>query len=52
MTTDVLIEAQDLQMYFGDIHALDGVNAQIRRGEVVVVIGPSRAPENRLSCAA
>ena len=41
MTTDVLIEAQDLQMYFGDIHALDGVNAQIRRGEVVVVIGPS-----------
>ena len=41
MTTDVLIEAQDLQMHFGDIHALDGVNAQIRRGEVVVVIGPS-----------
>ncbi len=41
MTTDVLIEAKDLQMYFGDIRALDGVNAQIRKGEVVVVIGPS-----------
>jgi len=41
VTTDVLIEAKDLQMYFGDIRALDGVNAQIRKGEVVVVIGPS-----------
>ena len=41
MTTDVLIEAKDLQMYFGDIRALDGVNAQIHKGEVVVVIGPS-----------
>ena len=41
MTTDVLIEAKDLQMYFGDIRALDGVNAQIHKGEVVVLIGPS-----------
>ena len=27
--------------YKGDIHALDGVNCDIERGEVVVVIGPS-----------
>ncbi len=43
MTTDVLIDVNDLQKHFkgGAIRALDGVNAQIHRGEVVVVIGPS-----------
>ena len=39
----ILIKAENLQKYFngGDIKALDGVNAEIRKGEVVVVIGPS-----------
>ena len=44
MTTDVLIEVRDLQKHFAgkdEIRALDGVSADIRRGEVVVVIGPS-----------
>ena len=43
MNGDVLISVSDLRMYFknGTIHALDGVNAEIRKGEVVVVIGPS-----------
>lgn len=44
MTTDpsdVLIETRNLEMHFGEIRALDGVNAKIHRGEVVVVIGPS-----------
>ncbi len=45
MTTDVLIRVTDLQKEFKaagrDIHALNGVNADIHRGEVVVVIGPS-----------
>ena len=42
MTTDVLIRVEKLEKHFGDnIHALNGVNAEIRRGEVVVVIGPS-----------
>lgn len=43
MTTDVIIDVNGLQKHFkgGSIKALDGVNAQIRRGEVVVVIGPS-----------
>ncbi len=40
---DVLIEVKDLKMHFkkGTIKALDGINAEIRKGEVVVVIGPS-----------
>ena len=44
MTTDVLIRVQDLKKHFAGaspIKALDGVSADIRKGEVVVVIGPS-----------
>ena len=40
---EILIQVRDLQKHFGSgsIQALDGVSADIRRGEVVVVIGPS-----------
>ena len=40
---DVLIKVTDLKKHYngGKIKALDGVSAEIRRGEVVVVIGPS-----------
>ena len=42
MTTDVLIRVEGLEKHFGGrIHALNGVSAEIRKGEVVVVIGPS-----------
>ena len=49
MTTDILIQVTELQKHFkgaqqsqdDKIRALDGVSAQIHRGEVVVVIGPS-----------
>ena len=40
---DYIIRAENVQKYFngGAIKALDGVSADIRRGEVVVIIGPS-----------
>ena len=42
MTTDVLICVRGLEKHFGmDIHALNGVSTEIRKGEVVVIIGPS-----------
>ncbi len=43
MTTEALIRVSGLKKHFGGgkIKALDGVDAEIRRGEVVVVIGPS-----------
>lgn len=43
MTTDILINVKGLKKFFsrGKIKALDGIDAQIRKGEVVVVIGPS-----------
>ncbi|MCD7769162.1 MAG: amino acid ABC transporter ATP-binding protein [Oscillospiraceae bacterium] len=43
MTNEVLIKAQGLKKYYNDgaIKALDGVDMEIHRGEVVVIIGPS-----------
>ena len=44
MTTDVLIRVHNLQKHYtgkDEIRALDGMSAEIHRGEVVVVIGPS-----------
>ena len=44
MTTDVLIQVQELKKHFtgtSAIKALDGVSVDIKKGEVVVVIGPS-----------
>lgn len=43
MSGSTLIKVENLQKHFvgGEIKALDGVSAEIRKGEVVVVIGPS-----------
>lgn len=39
---DVIISVKDLEKHYkDDIHALDGITADIKRGEVVVIIGPS-----------
>ena len=43
MSADIIISVRDLKKSFnkGSFFALNGVNADIKRGEVVVVIGPS-----------
>ncbi|MGN1466986.1 MAG: amino acid ABC transporter ATP-binding protein [Ruminococcus sp.] len=42
MTTDnVLIKVENLRKSFGDVQVLNGINAEIRKGDVMVVIGPS-----------
>lgn len=43
MSGDVLIKVENLEMYFkgGEIKAVDNVSSEIRKGEVVVIIGPS-----------
>jgi polar amino acid transport system ATP-binding protein len=38
---EVLIRAQGVEKHYGKIKALDGVDADIRKGDVAVVIGPS-----------
>ena len=41
MTTQNLIEIKSLHKYFGKNEVLKGLDIQIKRGEVVVMIGPS-----------
>ena len=43
MSDNIIISAKDLKKHFscGKIKALDGVSTDIKKGEVVVVIGPS-----------
>jgi polar amino acid transport system ATP-binding protein len=42
VNADILIQTDDLKKHFkGKITALDGITTQIRKGEVVVIIGPS-----------
>lgn len=43
MTTDaeVIIKVENLHKVYNKVHALNGINEEIRRGEVVVVVGPS-----------
>ncbi len=42
MTTDnVLIKVSDLKKSFGSLEVLKGIKTEIKKGEVVVVIGPS-----------
>lgn len=44
MTTnngDTLVKVEGLHKIFGELHALNGVSEEIRKGEVVVIVGPS-----------
>ena len=38
---EVLIQVKDLTKYFGNNKVLDGITTDIRKGEVVAIIGPS-----------
>jgi general L-amino acid transport system ATP-binding protein len=40
-TADEIIIFQDVHKWFGDFHVLRGVNVAVKKGEVVVVCGPS-----------
>jgi ABC-2 type transport system ATP-binding protein len=43
MTTDVMIQANGLTKRFGGVRALDKVNFEVKRGEVVGFLGPNGA---------
>ena len=42
-TTPIVVEAADVQKYFGRLHVLKGATLRVERGQTVVVIGPSGA---------
>jgi polar amino acid transport system ATP-binding protein len=39
--TDVVVDARDVNKWFGRLHVLRDVNLQVKRQETVVIIGPS-----------
>ena len=40
---EVLLDVRDIHVYYGNIHALKGVSLEIRRGEIVTLIGANGA---------
>jgi branched-chain amino acid transport system ATP-binding protein len=40
---DVVLAVQDVHVYYGNVHALRGVSLDVRRGEVVTLIGSNGA---------
>jgi branched-chain amino acid transport system ATP-binding protein len=42
-TPDVLLELKDVHTYYGRIHALQGISLQVRKGEIVTLIGANGA---------
>src|SRR5512141_2979067 len=41
LATDVVVEASDVHKWFGKLHVLKGVSMEVKRQEVVVIIGAS-----------
>ena len=46
--TESLVSLQGIHKWFGDLHVLRGINLDINRGQVVVVIGPSGSGKSTL----
>lgn len=40
---EIVLELRDVHTYYGKIHALQGINLEVRRGEIVTLIGANGA---------
>ncbi|MCB0103978.1 MAG: amino acid ABC transporter ATP-binding protein [Anaerolineales bacterium] len=40
-TNQIIISARDVHKWYGNFHALKGINMEVNKGEVIVIFGPS-----------
>ena len=45
---DYMIKVEGLHKSFGDLHVLKGIDEQVKKSEVVVIIGPSGSGKSTL----
>ena len=43
MVPEILLETKDLVRTFGSLHAVDGLNLEVRAGEMIGLVGPDGA---------
>jgi polar amino acid transport system ATP-binding protein len=46
--TDLAVEALGVHKFYGSLHVLHGIDLEVRRGQVVVVVGPSGSGKSTL----
>ena len=47
-TSDIIIRTDDIKKSYGETHAMRGISLDIKRGEVLAIMGPSGSGKSTL----